>query len=74
MTTSPFISLLGDTLLTKDGEKPTAEVLADKEAVGLYFSGHWVRAGVRADALSIVTCSAVIHIRSPARSAARAAA
>ena len=33
-------ALLGPTLLTKDGEKPTAEVLGGK-TVGLYFSAHW---------------------------------
>jgi nucleoredoxin len=33
-------SLLGDVLLTKDGEKPTAEVLKGK-VLGLYFSAHW---------------------------------
>lgn len=35
-----FVELLGETLLTKEGEKPTAEVLAGKY-VGLYFSAHW---------------------------------
>jgi len=33
--------LLGDVLLTKDGEKPTSEALEGAEAVGLYFSAHW---------------------------------
>jgi len=36
-----FSALLGDSLLTKDGEKPTSEVLAGAKAVGLYFSAHW---------------------------------
>jgi nucleoredoxin len=36
-----FASLFGDTLLTKDGEKATEEVLAGKTAVGIYFSAHW---------------------------------
>jgi len=34
-------SILPATLLTKAGPKPTAEVLAGKKAVGLYFSAHW---------------------------------
>jgi len=33
--------LLGDTLLTADGEKPTSEVLEGATAIGLYFSAHW---------------------------------
>jgi len=36
-----FKSLLGETLLTKDGEKPTEEVLGGKTSVGIYFSAHW---------------------------------
>merc|ERR1719355_95571 len=32
--------LFGSTLLTKEGEKPTAEVLRGKR-VALYFSAHW---------------------------------
>jgi len=38
---SAFTDLLGPKLLTKDGSKPTADVLAGKKAVGLYFSAHW---------------------------------
>eukprot|EP00439_Symbiodinium_sp_Y106_P086065 s234_g31.t1 len=34
-------ALLGTSLQTKDGVKPTAEVLKDKKAVLLYFSAHW---------------------------------
>jgi len=33
-------TLFGETLLTKDGEKPVAEVLQGKY-VGIYFSAHW---------------------------------
>jgi nucleoredoxin len=33
-------TLFGETLLTKDGEKPVAEVLKGKY-VGIYFSAHW---------------------------------
>lgn len=33
--------LLGDTLLTKDGEKSTSEALDGTTAVGIYFSAHW---------------------------------
>jgi thiol-disulfide isomerase/thioredoxin len=33
--------LLGDTLVTADGAKPTSEVLADASTVALYFSAHW---------------------------------
>merc|ERR1712224_225099 len=36
-----FEGLFGDTILTKDGEKPTKEVLADKDYVMVYFSAHW---------------------------------
>jgi len=32
---------LGDSLVTKDGEKPTSEALAGKEFVLVYFSAHW---------------------------------
>jgi nucleoredoxin len=35
-----FSTLFGETLLTKDGEKPVAEVLKGKY-VGIYFSAHW---------------------------------
>ena len=37
-----FSQLLGATLVTtKAGDKPTNEVLAGKEVIGLYFSAHW---------------------------------
>lgn len=36
-----FVKMFGNTLLTKAGEKPTEEVLANKTAVGVYFSAHW---------------------------------
>ena len=36
-----FSTLLGSTLETKQGPKPTNEVLAGKEVIGLYFSAHW---------------------------------
>jgi nucleoredoxin len=36
-----FADLLGPKLVTKDGGKPTEEVLAGKTAVGIYFSAHW---------------------------------
>merc|ERR1711988_605498 len=36
-----FKELFGNTLLTKAGLKPVEEVLADKKAVGVYFSAHW---------------------------------
>eukprot|EP00994_Dinema_validum_P004128 NODE_2164_length_753_cov_103.988636_g1743_i0.p1 GENE.NODE_2164_length_753_cov_103.988636_g1743_i0~~NODE_2164_length_753_cov_103.988636_g1743_i0.p1 ORF type:complete len:212 (-),score=58.59 NODE_2164_length_753_cov_103.988636_g1743_i0:118-696(-) len=35
------VGLFGDQILTKDGLKPTTEVLASKKAVGIYFSAHW---------------------------------
>ncbi len=38
---APLSELFGDTLLTKEGEKPTIEVLAGCTAVGVYFSAHW---------------------------------
>lgn len=38
---SHFEALLGPTLATKEGPTPTAEALAGKEVVGLYFSAHW---------------------------------
>ncbi|TYZ68063.1 hypothetical protein PybrP1_010284 [[Pythium] brassicae (nom. inval.)] len=38
---TPWTELLGETLLTKDGEKPTAAALAGKKVVGLYFSAQW---------------------------------
>ena len=34
-------ALFGPTLLTKAGEKPTAEALRGKGVVGIYFSAHW---------------------------------
>lgn len=34
-------ALVGSTLLTKSGPKPTAEALGGAEVVGLYFSAHW---------------------------------
>eukprot|EP00928_Gymnodinium_smaydae_P100618 TRINITY_DN9915_c0_g1_i1.p1 TRINITY_DN9915_c0_g1~~TRINITY_DN9915_c0_g1_i1.p1 ORF type:complete len:402 (+),score=107.62 TRINITY_DN9915_c0_g1_i1:60-1265(+) len=36
-----FVDIFGDTLLTQDGPKPTAEHLSGKTAVGIYFSAHW---------------------------------
>lgn len=36
-----FVELFGATLLTKEGEKPTKDVLDEKSAVGIYFSAHW---------------------------------
>jgi hypothetical protein len=36
-----FEALFGATLLTKDGEKPTSEVLGGKTNVMIYFSAHW---------------------------------
>jgi len=36
-----FQELFGDVLLTKDGEKPTSDVLSGAKAVGIYFSAHW---------------------------------
>jgi len=42
MPATPFdAALLGETLLTADGEKPTSEVLAGKKTLALYFSAHW---------------------------------
>lgn len=35
------VDLLGDTLLTKEGPKPTSEVLNNKLGILLYFSAHW---------------------------------
>ena len=35
---SAIEKLVGDTILTKDGDKPTAEALGSAEVVGLYFS------------------------------------
>jgi nucleoredoxin len=31
----------GDQLLTKEGLKPTSQVLAGKKIIGIYFSAHW---------------------------------
>merc|ERR1719152_193224 len=36
-----FSDLLGDTLKTKDGERPTSDALKGAKAVGIYFSAHW---------------------------------
>jgi len=36
-----LVDVFGDTLLTADGVKPTAEALAGTTAVGVYFSAHW---------------------------------
>lgn len=38
---SVFSELLGDTLTSKDGDVKTADALAGKTTVGLYFSAHW---------------------------------
>jgi len=38
---SHFETLFGATLKTANGDSPTAEVLAGKKAVALYFSAHW---------------------------------
>lgn len=40
--TDAFVKLLGDTLVSKNGNHaPTAEVLSGKSVVALYFSAHW---------------------------------
>ncbi|CAE7040809.1 Nxn [Symbiodinium natans] len=39
--TEELLGLLGPNLQTKDGVKPTSDVLKDKKAVLLYFSAHW---------------------------------
>jgi len=36
-----LVELFGDSLLTKDGAKPTNDALANKTAIGIYFSAHW---------------------------------
>ncbi|KAG9414700.1 hypothetical protein AC1031_008105 [Aphanomyces cochlioides] len=36
-----FTEILGAELQTKDGVKPTEELLAGKKYVGIYFSAHW---------------------------------
>merc|ERR1712099_145327 len=36
-----FQELFGDVLLTREGEKPTSDVLSGAKAVGIYFSAHW---------------------------------
>ena len=36
-----FAALLGPSLVTKEGEKPTNELLEGKTNVLLYFSAHW---------------------------------
>lgn len=35
------LSLLGDVILTKEGEQKAQDVLAGKEVIALYFSAHW---------------------------------
>lgn len=40
-TTSPIVALLGPTLVRADGSKvDTAEAMAGKDSVGIYFSAH----------------------------------
>lgn len=39
--TALWTQLVGEQVRTKDGNKPTAEVFADKKVVGFYFSAHW---------------------------------
>jgi len=36
-----FVELFGSDLLTKEGKKPTTDVLAGKTGVFVYFSAHW---------------------------------
>lgn len=36
-----IVNLLGDTLLSSNGNVATADALAGKSAIGLYFSAHW---------------------------------
>lgn len=38
---SPFVALLGTTLLRGNTPVPTDEALAGKQRVGIYFSAHW---------------------------------
>jgi len=38
---SPLAKLFGNTLLGKDGKEVQVSSLADKEAIGVYFSAHW---------------------------------
>jgi hypothetical protein len=39
---STFEAFFGSELETKEGRKPTSEVLANAKSVGIYFSAHWV--------------------------------
>lgn len=41
MTVDTFVAEFGSQLLTKDGLKPTTEVLSGKKTVCIYFSAHW---------------------------------
>eukprot|EP00449_Zooxanthella_nutricula_P039830 CAMPEP_0198606234 /NCGR_PEP_ID=MMETSP1462-20131121/154794_1 /TAXON_ID=1333877 /ORGANISM="Brandtodinium nutriculum, Strain RCC3387" /LENGTH=283 /DNA_ID=CAMNT_0044338037 /DNA_START=75 /DNA_END=926 /DNA_ORIENTATION=+ len=36
-----LVELFGETLVTKDGPKPTAEALSGCTQIGVYFSAHW---------------------------------
>jgi len=40
-TTNPIIKALGETLVTKNGEVKTADLVKGKSVIGLYFSAHW---------------------------------
>ena len=35
------VEYFGEELKTKDGLKPTSEILSGKKAIGIYFSAHW---------------------------------
>merc|ERR1719453_1344875 len=39
--TNPLVSLLGDKLVKGESSVATADALAGKKAIGLYFSAHW---------------------------------
>jgi len=41
MSTDPLTTLLGETLLSKEGSVSTKDALAGKKAIALYFSAHW---------------------------------
>lgn len=41
LTMTEWQAQFGSEILTKEGKKPTAEVLKDKKRIGIYFSAHW---------------------------------
>ena len=55
-TPKPVVELLRGNILTKTGETKWAEVKENMDAIGIYFSAHWVNHKI------VITCTCTVHV------------